>query len=191
MLHDIVGATIIDADLVTHDLLRDDAAVRAAIAETFGGGVFAEDGSVERAKLGRVVFGDPEQLRRLEQILHPAVRRSVRDQLSSVPSDAVVVVDAVKLLEGELGSLAGSVWWITARPEQQLRRLIGGRGLSETEARARMAAQPKLADWRERVSVIIDNSGTLAETRDQVREALEALHIANQGAIHGIAGSEE
>jgi len=182
MLHDIAGAQVIDADRFTHDLLRDDAMVRAAIAEAFGD-VFGEDGSVERAKLGRMVFGDPDALRRLERILHPAVRREIRARLERLPDGAIAVVDAVKLLEGDLGTLARSVWWVTARPEQQLARLTGDRGLSEGEARARMAAQPKLAAWRDRVNVIIDNSGTLTETRNQVRAALETLGIADQSVI--------
>jgi dephospho-CoA kinase len=190
-LHDIVGATVIDADQVTHDLLRDDPAVRAAIADSFGQDVFGEDGSVERAKLGRMVFGNPDSLRRLEQILHPAVRLTIRVRLARMPRDAVVVVDAVKLLEGDLGSLARSVWWVTARPEQQLERLIDGRGLKEAEAQARLAAQPRLSEWLDRVNVIIDNSGTLTETRRQVCAALDALHMSNQGASHQRAGSEE
>jgi dephospho-CoA kinase len=185
MLHEIVGAVVMDADRVTHDLLREDHAVRAAVAKAFGMGVFDEDGSIERAKLGRVVFGDPRALKKLERILHPAVRLAIRDRLAHTPSDAVVVVDAVKLLDGDLGSMAHSIWWVTATPEQQVTRLIGSRGMTEADARARLAAQPKLADYQDRVNVIIDNSGTLTETRSQVCAAVEALHIPSRGAMHG------
>jgi dephospho-CoA kinase len=179
MLHELAGATIIDADRVTHDLLRDDSTVRDAIVNAFGSATLSDDGRIDRRSLGRIVFADPRALRRLEAIVHPAVRRQIRAELANMPEDSIAVIDAVKLLEGELGTLVQSVWWVTARPEQQLDRLIRLRGLTEADARARIAAQPALERWRDRVNVVIDNSGSLAETRDQVRMALDSVLAAN------------
>ncbi|MDB5058083.1 MAG: Dephospho-CoA kinase [Chloroflexi bacterium] len=179
MLHELAGATIIDADRVTHDLLRDDSTVRDAIVNAFGSATLSDDGRIDRRSLGRIVFADPQALRRLEAIVHPAVRRQIRAELANMPEDSIAVIDAVKLLEGELGTLVQSVWWVTARPEQQLDRLIRLRGLTEADARARIAAQPALDRWRDRVNVVIDNSGSLAETRDQVRMALDSVLAAN------------
>ncbi len=169
-----MGATeVIDADRTVHQLLRDDREVRAALLEAFGSTVFAADGLVDRAALGAIVFADPYALRTLEGITHPAVRKAIRARLAALPEDALAVVDAVKLLEGDLAALTDRVWWITAQPEQQLERLMGGRGLSREAALARLNAQPKLEQFRDRVQVVIDNSGDLAHTRMQVESALK------------------
>jgi dephospho-CoA kinase len=175
MLSELAGATIIDADQVTHALLREDADVCKSIVGAFGSTVLDTSDHIDRSRLGRIVFSAPAELRRLEAIVHPAVRRAIRSQLAALPPGAVAVIDAVKLLDGELGTLVHSVWWVTARPDQQLARLMRARGLSEEEARLRLAAQPQLDSYRNRVNVIIDNSGSLAETRSQVREALNRI----------------
>jgi dephospho-CoA kinase len=177
-----LGATaVFDADRTVHDLLRDDPSVHEQVVEAFGSAVLAADGSIDRRKLGELVFGNAMALRRLEGILHPAVRARIRAQVAALPEDALAVVDAVKLLDGDLGDLVTSIWWVTARPEQQLERLVRGRGLSEAAARARLAAQPPLDRYRDRVQVVIDNSGNLAETHSQVSQALENFKAAHVG----------
>ena len=136
--------------------------------------------------MGAIVFADRQALRTLEGITHPAVRKAIRARLATLPEDALAVMDAVKLLEGDLGTLADRVWWITARPEQQLERLTVGRGLSREAALARLSAQPKLAQFRDRVHVVIDNSGDLAHTRMQVESALKDVL-----ALRGRRGQEK
>ncbi|HXT37517.1 MAG TPA: dephospho-CoA kinase [Chloroflexota bacterium] len=176
-----MGATeVLDADRVVHDLLRADPDVREALQRAFGSEVFAADGSVDRTKLGTIVFADPHALQALEGILHPAVRQAIRGRLAAMPEDALVVVDAVKLLEGELAALVDQVWWVTARVDQQIDRLTTGRGLSREAALARLHAQPSLEQFRDRVQVVIDNSGQLAHTRMQVEIALNDL-LASRG----------
>jgi len=179
LLLDMGATAVFDADRTVHDLLHGDPAVRAAVVRAFGEAVLAADGSIDRRRLGTMVFADQAALRRLEAILHPAVRLRIREELAALPRDAIAVVDAVKLLEGELGTLATSVWWVTARPDQQIDRLVRGRGLSEREAEARLAAQPKLSDWRDRVNVVIDNSGSLEHTRYQVGSAWKNVLAAH------------
>jgi dephospho-CoA kinase len=191
LLADIAGATVIDADRVTHALLRDDVGVRSAIVSAFGPTVMESDGSLNRSRLGRIVFSDRAQLRRLEAIVHPGVRHLVRTELAAMPPDATVVIDAVKLLDGDLGTLVDSVWWVTAPPEQQLERLIRSRGLSEAEARSRLAAQPLLELYRSRVHVIIDNSGSLAQTRRQVAEEFGAVLAGRNMSRTPQLGSED
>ncbi len=176
-----LGATAVyDADRTVHDLLRDDPGIYRQVREAFGAMVLAEDGSVDRRKLGGVVFGDAAALRRLEGILHPAVRARIRAQVAALPEDALAVIDAVKLLDGDLSDLVINVWWVTARPEQQLERLVRGRGLSREAALARLAVQPPLDRYRDRVHVVIDNSGSLVETHSQVAQALENLRAAHR-----------
>ena len=184
MLLDLGAAPVIDADRTVHDLYRRDPEVRATVVGAFGAGILAADGAIDRKALGAIVFGDPAALRRLEGIIHPAVRQTIRRQLDALPDDAVAVVDAVKLLEGELGALAHTVWWVTATPEQQLQRLRD-RGMGESQARARLAAQPSLDAWRSRVDLLIDNSGRMEDTRRHVslayRNALAAHHPGSAG----------
>jgi dephospho-CoA kinase len=178
MLLDLGATAVIDADQIVHDLQRDDPEVRAAILDAFGDTVLDTNGAIDRRALGGIVFHDPRALRRLETIIHPAVRRHIRQYLAALPPDAIVVIDAVKLLEGELGNLVQSVWWVTARPEQQIQRLLR-RGYDEATARARLAAQPALASWRDRVNVVIDNSRSLEDTRKQVLGAFESVQATH------------
>jgi dephospho-CoA kinase len=182
MLHEITGATIVDADQVTHQVLGDEP-TRDRVAAEFGPEILGPGGLIDRARLGRIVFSAPANLRRLEAIVHPAVSRVMRSDLAAVAPGGIAVIDAVKLLDGDLASLADAVWWVTATPEQQLARLMTARGLSESDARSRLAAQPPLDQYRHRVQVIIDNSGSLAETRHHVGQALQALFLASTAAV--------
>jgi len=132
----------IDADELVHQLYLSGQPIARAVAEAFGPDVMAEDGSVDRQALGALVFRDAEAMRRLEAIVHPAVGRAMFEQLASVSDNGIVVIDAVKLLEGGSGALCQSKWLITCPEEQEMARLITRNGLSEDEARARIQAQP-------------------------------------------------
>jgi dephospho-CoA kinase len=177
IVHELTGATIIDADRVTHDLLRNDHDVKEKIVAAFGSGILDAAGHIDRAALGRIVFGSAPALLQLEGIVHPAVRTTIRAMLDALPANGAVVVDAVKLLAGDLGAWMDVVWWVTAGTGQQTERLVRLRGLREADARARIAVQPSLDLYRSHVHVIIDNSGNLAETRNQVIAALKPLRI--------------
>jgi dephospho-CoA kinase len=130
--------------------------------------------------LGEVVFGDGEQLRRLEAITHPAVTAAIAEQIMAEPSDAVVVIDAVKLLEGGTGKLCEAVWLVVCDPQEERRRLIVERGMSVAEAEARLAAQPDNESRRPLVSEIIDNSGDIAATRLQVQSSWQRFLASKQ-----------
>ncbi len=162
----------IDADQVAHALMSPGTQVTQHIAETFGPDVMAADGSVNRAALGHIVFNDAERLRLLEAITHPAIRRAIRERLET-PSDdgGVVVLDAVKLLQSELLPLADAVWVVRCDPEVQMSRLSAMRGMTDGEIRARLEAQPSFND--ERVTAVIENSGSHEDLR---REVLRAWH---------------
>lgn len=170
MLQDLGAGYIVDADRVVHDLLASDVDVQQAVAARFGPQVLSTAG-IDRRALGALVFADPRALHDLEEILHPRVRLRITAQLAALPAGTIAVVDAVKLLQGSLASVCTSRWWITAHQDQQLARLIEHRGLSRDEALRRIAAGPRLDDWRHCVDVVIDNSGSLDETRAQVEEA--------------------
>jgi len=188
------GAHVLDADRVTHELQAPGQPVYHAIVAEFGPGILsAPAGSIDRRALGAIVFADPAALRRLEQIVHPAVRERIMSWLESVgdggqaqrrgelrmgvgaPHPPIAVIDAIKLLEGGWKQICDAVWVVTCPPEQQLARLISTRGMREDEARARIAAQPPQAAKVAQADVVIDNSGSLEATRRQVEAAWQAL----------------
>jgi dephospho-CoA kinase len=171
MLLELGAARYIDADAVVHELYRPGESIYEAVVREFGPQILAPGGEIDRKALGDIVFRDGEQLRRLEAITHPAVTAAVAAQIMAAHSDAVVVIDAVKLLEGGTGKLCEAVWLVVCDPDEERRRLITDRGMSATEADARLAAQPNNEARRPLVSEIIDNSGDLAATRLQVQSA--------------------
>jgi dephospho-CoA kinase len=171
MLLKLGARRYIDADLLVHDLYEPGQAVYKAVVAAFGPGIVNAQGRLDRRALGAIVFDDPEALRRLEGIVHPAVHAAIAAALQTLPDDAIAIIDAVKLIEGGSARFAQSRWLVLCSPEEQLRRLITVRGFSEAEARARLQAQPPIAPKLELVDEVIDNSGSLAATRAQVEAA--------------------
>ena len=173
MLSDL-GATVIDADSLVRDLQRPGTPTYAAIVAAFGRGILDRAGEIDRGALGAIVFADPARLRVLESILHPAVAIESQRRLAAATTP-VVVYEAVKLIEAGRAAMCNAIWIVTARPEAQLQRLMRKRGLSEADARQRLSAQPPLAKKLQHATVVIDNSGTLDDTRRQVLAAFEAI----------------
>lgn len=179
-----LGAEVIDADLVAHEVMRAGTPIHAKIVETFGPGVLAPNGEIDRTRLGAIVFADPAALARLEAIVHPATIEAVVQRIAAA-SSAVVVVEAIKLIESGMADGCDSVWVTTCRPEQQVYRIMGGRGLSRAEAWQRVRAQPPQEEKIARADVVIDTSGTLPQTRAQVRAAWQKLVGRASGCNHG------
>lgn len=172
-----LGAYVIDADAITRRVMRRGEPAFDAIAAAFGPEVVGPDGELDRAALAQQVFSDPAALRRLEEIVHPAVIARVREEIAQAAAP-VVVVEAIKLLEaGMARELCDAVWVVDAPEEVCIARLAAGRGISPEEARRRLAAQTSQADKRAAADVVIDNSGDLEETRRQVLAAWQALPI--------------
>jgi dephospho-CoA kinase len=169
-----LGAELIDADRVAHELLEPDTDEYARIVERFGRDVLQPSGAIDRRKLGAIVFADAQALRDLEQILHPGVRPRIRARFAAA-QQPVVVVEAIKLLEVGLYLETDAVWVVTADRETQIERLIATRGLTRAEAETRVDSQPSQSEKVARADVVIDNSGDLAHTREQVAAAWEAV----------------
>ena len=164
----------IDADTVVHELMVGNTPVTAAIQDRFGPKVVTVDGSVDRGRLGNVVFGDPAALRDLEAIVHPEVRAEIRQRVRSYAGqDGVVVVDAVKLLQSDLLPLCEAVWVVQCTRQVEMARLVDIRGLSPDKARQRLDAQPVFDSPA--VTWVIENSGSFAELESQVRAAWEGF----------------
>jgi dephospho-CoA kinase len=167
----------IDADKVVHQLMASDTETTRKVGKTFGSGVISADGSVDRPKLGTIVFNDHAELRKLESIVHPAVARLIRERIESKRGrEGIVVVDAVRLLQSDLLALVHDIWVVRCSSRVALRRLTVMRGLSAQAAQARLSAQPRFD--HPRVTRVIENSGSLDELREQVKTAWSEL-------IHG------
>jgi dephospho-CoA kinase len=173
MLLELGAERYIDADAVVHKLYQRGQALAVKVAEAFGPGVVASDGNIDRKTLGAIVFQDDEAMRRLEAIVHPAVGQALADELASVTPSGIVVIDAVKLLEGGSGKLAQSKWMVVCPQELEYARLVARNQLNPEEAWARIRAQPSVVDRLPLVDEVIDNSGSLDETRKQVAAAYE------------------
>jgi dephospho-CoA kinase len=157
------GAHIIDADELAHRAIMPDGPAYEAIVEAFGRQLLCADGTLDRPALGRIVFGDPAALQRLEQIVHPAVFLLAQQELTQTAAP-VVIVEAIKLLESRrLLTLCREIWVVTADPAVQLRRLRNERGMSEADARQRMAAQSPQAEKVAQADRVIENNGSPAE----------------------------
>ena len=173
MLLELGAERYIDADAVVHHLYERGQPIALQVAATFGQQVIAEDGSVDRKALGAVVFQDAQAMKQLERIVHPAVGVALVQELSKVSPNGIAILDAVKLLEGGSGALCQSKWLVVCPEEQELARLIARNHFTEEEAWARIRAQPDNKARLSLVDEVIDNGGTLEETRRQVADAFE------------------
>lgn len=172
------GAVIVDADLIVRDVQSAGSPVLASIAAEFGAAVIRADGSLDRPALGTLVFGDESRLAALNAIVHPAVRaesaRRFAEAFADDPS-AVVVYDVPLLVEARVEDPWDQIVVAHAPVDTRMRRLVEIRGLSESEASARIAAQVS-DDRRLAVAdVVIDTTGTLADTEAQVDRFWEGL----------------
>jgi dephospho-CoA kinase len=162
------GAYVIDADKLTHKAMQLNGPAYAPIIETFGPGIVKPDGSIDRTALGQIVFGDQSELRKLEAIVHPAVFCLAKEELAKTDAD-LVIVEAIKLLESQrLLTLCKEIWVTTAAPDVQMRRLMEQRGMTELEARQRMAAQSPQVEKVKHATRVIANNGTPEELYAQL-----------------------
>ena len=173
-----LGAKIIDADRLGHELIRAPRPAYHEIVSRFGFEILDLEGEIDRKRLGAVVFADAEKLRALNAILHPRIMERC-DQLAEgfhlQDSHAVVLVDAALIYEANLADRFAKIVVTWCRPEQQLERLMARTGLASAEAERRITAQMPAEEKRRRADFVIDCSGELESTRAQVREVLSRL----------------
>ena len=164
------GAVVIDADQIVRDVQSPGGPVLAEIAERFGDAVLREDGSLDRAALGALVFGDGDRLAQLNAVVHPAVRAESQRRFTAAfeaDADAVVVYDVPLLVEARVDDPWDLIVVAHAPAELRARRLVELRGLTEAEAAARLASQTDDAQRLAVADVVIDTSGDLDETLAQ------------------------
>jgi dephospho-CoA kinase len=162
------GAVVIDADAVAREVVAPGTSGLAQVAAEFGDGVLRPDGSLNRDRLGEIVFADEAARRKLNAIVHPLVGARMRE-LEQAASDAAIIVHDIPLLaENHLADQFDLVVVVDVAPRIQLERLARERGLTRDQARARMTAQATRAERRAIASIVVDNSGSLAELDRQV-----------------------
>ncbi len=165
-----LGAYGIDADALSHRAIVPGSPGFKPVVSLFGTYLLDEEGQIDRSRLGRIVFNDPEALEQLEAIIHPLVRQAINLLVQRAPQK-VIVIEAIKLLEGELRSLCDAIWVTHVNPEVQLNRLVQKRHMSEADAWQRITAQASQQEKIAAAKVVIKNSGNIEETWRQVNEA--------------------
>jgi dephospho-CoA kinase len=163
-----LGAVVIDADRLAREVVAPGTDGLAEVIAAFGPAVLDAAGGLDRAAVGRLVFGDDVARRRLEGIIHPRVRARTAELVAAAPADAIVVNDVPLLVEAGLATGFALVLVVLAPEADRVARLARDRGMTAVEARARIAAQATDEQRRAVADVVIDNSGSLAELRAQV-----------------------
>jgi dephospho-CoA kinase len=193
-----LGARVIDADTLAHEVVRADTPAWQSVRDQFGPEVLAPDGEIDRARLGARVFADPSAMARLEAIVHPAVIAESERRLGEWQATAtsatgavqVVVFEAIKLIESGMHRRCDELWVVISPHELQVQRLTEKRGMSVAEAEVRIASQPPQADKVAQADVIIDNSGDLERTRAQVTSEWQRIMEARRPPQAAPAGAE-
>jgi len=172
MLENEYGAFVIQADIVAHELMTPGQASYQAIVEHFGQVILAEDGSIDRKALGAIVFSDEEKLTLLNSLTHPAVKEEIRRRISE--RRCFIVIEAALLLEDHYDEICDEIWYIYADKEVRFERLAASRGYTREKSQSMMDNQMSEEELRRRCQAVIDNSGTLEETKAALYIALQA-----------------
>jgi dephospho-CoA kinase len=169
------GAVILDADAITREVQQPGSPLLTELANAFGAHVLADDGSLDRAAVAKIVFEDPEALKKLNAIVHPAVGREMNARiLAERTTDHVVVLDIPLLTENPREGLQGRIV-VDVPVETQLERLVSHRGFDEADARARIARQATREDRLKTADFVIDNSGSPEDLEPQIDRLWEWL----------------
>ena len=170
-----MGARVIDADEIGHEAYRPHSETWQQVVDAFGPGILAADGQIDRRRLSEIVFKDPEALRRLNGIMHPGMHRVAESRIARLKGEGagVIVLEAPLLVEADWLDLVEEVWVARASEENSLKRCRDRSGLSEAQARARLASQMPPEEKARHADVIIDTDVSLEEVEGKVRELWE------------------
>lgn len=169
-----LGAQVIDADRVGHQVYAPGTTGWHRVVEAFGQDIVATDGSIDRKRLGAIVFADRGRLDQLNGIVHPLIADAIRDRVAEHRrggSETPIVVEAAVLIEANWQTLVDEVWLVVANPEAVIERISTQRGIGRDAIEARMRSQLSDAERRARADIVIDNSGT----HDNLRAHLQKL----------------
>lgn len=169
------GAVVIDADQIAREVVEPGMPALDEIVAEFGTDVLTTEGTLDRPRLGEIVFADDDRLARLNQIVHPRVGKRTTELMERAPADAVVVYDVPLLVESELQAMYDVVVVVDIPERTQVERVRTNRDMPEEQARSRIRAQATREQRRAVADIVIDNSGSREELRRRVGEVWEQL----------------
>lgn len=170
------GAYIVETDKLAHQLMSLGEKAYQSIVETFGEDILCEDKTIDRGKLGAIVFNDKEQLSQLNQIVHPAVKQHILCDIESKNKQGNVeyyVVEAALLIEAGYKEICDEMWYIYASQDVRIRRLIDGRGGDENKWLQVIANQSSEEYYRSHCDVVVDNGNSIEKTLVMIKELLK------------------
>jgi len=179
MLADL-GARVVDADKIGHFVYRPGSEGFRAVVDAFGRGVIAADGTIDRARLGAVVFSDPEARARLNAIVHPLIGAELAARIAAARDDGYdgpVVVEAAILIEAGWRAIVDQLWVVSVKRETAIARVVGSRNLSRADVERRIDTQLSDAERRRQADVVIENDGDLDTLRAQVEAAWRGVSV--------------
>lgn len=169
------GYPIIDADLVARQVVEPGSETLAQIAQAFGPDVIQADGTMDRAKVGEIIFNDPASRKILNELIHPAIRQEMLQQRHDFLAQGykTIIMDIPLLFESRLQHLVDKILVVSVTEENQFSRLVERNGFSEKEARARISSQLPMSVKEDGADAVIYNNGTLDETKWQLNRILD------------------
>lgn len=169
------GFTIVDADLAARKVVEPGASAYKQVVTEFGEGIILNDGTLNREKLGTIVFNDEEKRKKLNAIVHPAVREKMKEWQEAAIQNGkkTIILDIPLLFESNLLHMVDKTIVVYVDEETQLQRLMERNSFREDEARTRIASQLPLRQKKEMADAVIDNNGTLSETERQVEDLVK------------------
>ncbi|MFH1382770.1 MAG: dephospho-CoA kinase [Chloroflexota bacterium] len=173
-----LGAAVLDADKIGHEAFRPDTAIWREVVATFGKQILNDAGEIDRPRLGKMVFDNPEALARLNQIMHPRMYEIVKARIEEYRRQGadVIVLEAALLIEAGWTPLVDEVWVAVVSRDTVLKRLKKDRGLTEEQTLARINSQLSNEERTKHADVVINNDGDLADVKKQVKQLWEKLH---------------
>lgn len=169
------GVAVIDSDKIVHELLRQPGPIREAVLKRFGGTIANTDGTINRQALGKIVFSDPAARKDLESIVHPAVRAVSQSCIAEHAGESVIALLIPLLFEAGMQDMFDQIWCVDTAYDQLLERLQKRSNLSKEEIDRRAGAQLPQKQKNALSHAVIDNSGTIEQTRAQVAKLLEGF----------------
>jgi dephospho-CoA kinase len=178
-IKDELGFTVIDADIASREVVEPDQDAYRKIVESFGSQILLDDKTIDRAKLGMIIFNDDDKRSLLNSIVHPAVRKRMIDQRDAAiqREEETVFMDIPLLFESKLTSMVDKTLLIYVDDHVQIDRLMRRNNYSEAEALARITSQMPLSEKKALADAVIDNNGNLQETKQQVKEVLLGWNV--------------
>lgn len=181
------GVPVIDADILGHRTYEPGTETFQRVVEAFGPELVAADGTIDRRVLGGKVFGRPDELKRLTDIVWPGIRKLASEELSGleVAGNTIACLEAAVLFEAGWEDLVDEVWVVVVEPDEAVRRLKERNNLDEDAARARINSQLSNDERRARADVVIENNSTFEELDRRIHEAWDALQARLKNAQEG------